>query len=87
MRGIVARLKATASDDQVTETARGPQEEAIIAYVDSLPEPQRTMMLMRHRDGKTYGQIAEALGWGKTAVLKSLSKIYSELRIALEPSG
>lgn len=83
MRSIVARLKATASDDQVTKTATERQEEAIYAYVDALPELQRTMLLMRLQGGQTYSEIAESLGLGKKVVLKSLSKIYSELRITL----
>jgi DNA-directed RNA polymerase specialized sigma24 family protein len=87
MRRIVAKLKATASDDQVTKTATEQQEEAIYAYIDALPELQRTMILLRHRDGQTYAQIAESLGLGKKVVLKSLAKIYAGLRISLEPSG
>lgn len=85
MQRIVAKLKASASDDQVTKTATEQQKQAIIAYVDALPEPQRTMILMRHNDGKTYAEIAESLGLGKKVVLKSLARIYSELRLSFEP--
>lgn len=81
MQRIVAKLKATASDDQVTEPTR---EEAIIAYIDALPEPQRTMILMRHRDGKTYVEIAASLSLGKKVVLKSLAKTYAELQAVCE---
>ena len=84
MRGIVAKLKATASDDQVTKVATDQQEEAIYAYIDALPELQRTMLLMRLENGQTYFEIAESLGLCRKVVLKSLAKIYSELRLTLQ---
>lgn len=87
MQRIVAKLRATASDDQVTKTASKQQEETIYAYIDALPEPQRTMILMRHNDGKTYSEIAEALGLGKKVVLKALARIYADLRMRAMPEA
>lgn len=69
MRGIVAKLKAAASVDQVTKATTEQQDEAIYAYVDALPELQRTILLMRLRDGQTYVEIAEALGLGRKVFL------------------
>lgn len=82
--GIVADIREAAEKHPLQESEQ--LDEAFRAYAASLHEPQRTMFL-RHLDGQTYVQIAESMCLGKKAVLKSLAKMYSELRISLEPSN
>jgi RNA polymerase sigma factor (sigma-70 family) len=81
-REVAATVKETAEERPLRTTDQ--QQQAINAYISSLPEPQRTMILMRHLDGQTYVQIAESLGLGKKSVLKSLARIYSELRLTFQ---
>lgn len=85
MRRIVAKLR-TAAD--IAEDRPIPQsdEEIVIQFVEGLPQPEREIFL-RHRQGETFRQIAAEMGIAPETALMSLSKVYSSLRVTLEPSG
>jgi hypothetical protein len=54
-----------------------PLDKAAQAYLDRLPEPQRTMLTMR-REGCSPTTIAKSMGLQARAVCKALSKIYAD---------
>ena len=53
----------------------------------SLPEETRTLLDMKHRQGKTCDQIATELGRPTGTVKSLLSRAYKTLRARLSPSG
>lgn len=56
-----------------------------IAYIESLKEPQRTIYF-KHQCGVKHQDIARSIGWGPQPVLKSLARIYRDLRFILLPT-
>ncbi len=55
------------------------------AAVEKLPPRQRQVLLLRVNEGLTYKQIAERLELSPRAVLRDLSRAYSQLRTRLDP--
>jgi RNA polymerase sigma-70 factor (ECF subfamily) len=55
------------------------------AAVNKLPPRQRQVLLLRVNEGLTYKQIAERLELSPRAVLRDLSRAYSQLRMRLDP--
>lgn len=82
MRRIVAKLTRTADD---AEDRPMPQsDDVVIRFVEGLPQLEREIFL-RRQHGETFRQIAESMGLAPETALKSLAKVYSQLRITLEP--
>lgn len=75
---VVTNVKEAAAEHQLQATER--QVQAMNAYIDSLPEPQRTIFEMR-RDGVDKEEIARRMGLGVKPVCKSLAKTFSNLRM------
>jgi len=77
---VIDRVQDLSS--QTPEDVPEQQRKHAIAYIESLQEPQRTMYL-QHRAGVNHKDIARSMGWGPKPVLKSLSRIYRDLRFIL----
>ena len=60
-------------------------DETVQAAVDQLPYRQKQVLLLRVNEGLTYKQIAERLELSPRAVLRDLSRAYSQLRMRLDP--
>lgn len=83
MRCIVATLQESGRDDgpECTRTERRQIER----YANELPEPSKSVLLHR-MTGMTPRQISNETGIEFTDVCRMLAKIYSALRVNLEPS-
>ena len=84
MHCIVATLTESGRDDgpECTRTER----RAIERYANTLPEPNKTVLIHR-LNGMTPREISNETGMAFTEVCRTLAKVYSELRVTLEPSG
>ena len=82
-RDVIDRVQDLSS--QTPEDVPEQQRKHAIAYIESLQEPQRTMYL-QHRSGVNHRDIARSMGLGAQPVLKSLARIYSDLRFILLPA-
>jgi RNA polymerase sigma-70 factor (ECF subfamily) len=79
-------------DDLPIESEQEPEnsvcqartDENVQAAVDKLPFRQRQVLLLRVNEGLTYKQIAERLSLSPRAVLRDLSRAYSQLRMRLD---
>jgi len=80
---VVDRVQDLASECPVDVPEQ--QRRSAIAYIESLQEPQRTMYL-QHRSGVNHRDIARSMGLGAQPVLKSLARIYRDLRFILLPA-
>lgn len=77
---VVAKVKDLADDDSLEATPE--QLQAMRNYLESLPEPQRTIA-KKHLDGVDKHEIARSTGLGLKPVCKSLARTFSHLRIIL----
>ena len=84
MRCVIATLGETDLDDgpECTRTER----RLIERYANELPEPSKSVLLHR-LNGMTPREISNETGIAFTDVCRMLAKLYSELRVTLEPSG
>lgn len=84
VRSIVGTLGDSGGDEgpECTRTER----RLIKRYASTLPEPSKSVLLHR-LDGMTPREISTATGLEFTDVCRMLAKLYSELRVTLEPSG
>lgn len=79
----LARMRDTAAAPGEYTAA----ETAIInRYVQSLGLTERAMFLAK-QSGLTTREISEEMGIDLTAVCRTLARLYSGLRVSLEPSG
>jgi RNA polymerase sigma-70 factor, ECF subfamily len=76
-------LQIEPSDEPENTVARSLVNKQVQAAVDTLPPRQRKVLVMHVNDGLTYVQIAEALGLTYRAVLRDLTRAYSQLRLQL----
>jgi DNA-directed RNA polymerase specialized sigma24 family protein len=82
-RDVVDRVQDLASECP----AKVPEQQKrhALAYIQSLHEPQRTMYF-KHQAGVNHKDIARSMGLGAKPVLKSLARIYRDLRFILLPT-
>jgi RNA polymerase sigma-70 factor (ECF subfamily) len=66
------------------DEATGDTMQALEDAVDRLPDLQRRVVLMRVVEGRTYGEIAEALGCNEAACKVRLSRALRHLRDELD---
>jgi DNA-directed RNA polymerase specialized sigma24 family protein len=94
---LVERLARETEEDQAfyaqimnlaASTTDGESIEKVVRdFVNTLPEPQRTMLNER-RKGRSPTEIAEAMGMQVRPVCQALAKIYADLRRFIrEPFG
>ncbi|MBM0108650.1 RNA polymerase sigma factor [Steroidobacter sp. S1-65] len=80
-------------DDLLIESEQEPENSVcqartdanVQSEVDKLPFRQRQVLLLRVNEGLTYKQIAERMELSPRAVLRDLSRAYSQLRMRLDP--
>lgn len=70
-----AAAKAAESEDAAPAT-----EEMVLQYLGALPEQERQMLTAWH-EGATRFEIAKNMNMQPEAVIRSLAKIYAELRL------
>jgi RNA polymerase sigma-70 factor, ECF subfamily len=73
VRWLLAAAPRPADDPERTRLVRGELGEVFDA-VNRLPDAQRVCFWMRHVDGLSQPEIAEALGFGKSYVCKLLQR-------------
>ena len=86
-----AGRNAVPLDEAAPSSARLPHEQLeaneqaslVRRLMDSLPELQRTIMLLRDIEGKTYQEIAETLGVSETQVKVYLHRARTRVRKGL----
>lgn len=76
-------LQVDAADEPENAVARFAVQEQVQAAVERLPPRQRVVLLLHVNDGLTYQQIAQQLGLSYRAVLRDLTRAYSQLRMQL----
>jgi RNA polymerase sigma factor (sigma-70 family) len=76
-------LQIDAADEPENAAARSLVQEHVQAAVQRLPQRQRVVLLLHVNDGLTYLQIAQQLGLSYRAVLRDLTRAYSQLRMQL----
>lgn len=81
MRRIIAKMRASRSDDRptLTESAR---MQLTREYAQRLMEPERSVFEMRQA-GKTTEQISQEMQIAPELVRSTLAKVYAELRVSL----
>ncbi|MBR1499852.1 MAG: sigma-70 family RNA polymerase sigma factor [Bacteroidaceae bacterium] len=86
-RNTVPLDKVEGSHLSVTGTQRALEAREQLSLVrrlmDSLPELQRTIMLLRDIEGQSYGEIAKELGISETQVKVYLHRARSKVRAGL----
>ncbi|MEZ5072005.1 MAG: RNA polymerase sigma factor [Bacteroidales bacterium] len=60
------------------------KKEFIQSLVDRLPEPQRSLVHLRHLEGKEYEEIAEMVNMNVNAIRVSLSRARKQMREMME---
>ena len=68
--------------DQVYESEE--KAEVIHSLVEALPEPQRSLVHLRHLEGKEYEEIAEMMNMNINAIRVSISRARKQMREMLE---
>ena len=66
------------------DAARSDEEGRLLSALNRLGRRYREVLVLRHLEGRSYAEIAEALGLGSAAVEKRLTRARSMLRKALE---
>ncbi len=63
---------------------RKENAELIHTLIIALPEPQRSLVHLRHLEGKEYGEIAEMVNMNINAIRVSISRARKQMREMLE---
>jgi DNA-directed RNA polymerase specialized sigma24 family protein len=59
------------------------EQQSLLAYPQTLPEPARTMLTLRRR-GMSPSEIARCMNLQPKAVCRALARIYSDMRFLLD---
>jgi RNA polymerase sigma-70 factor (ECF subfamily) len=73
-----------ASDDPGEDLEKQEQKEIIHTLIASLPEPQRSLVHLRHMEGKEYKEISEMVNMNVNAIRVSISRARKQMREMLE---
>ena len=68
--------------DQVYESAENA--EVIHTLIGLLPEPQRSLVHLRHLEGKEYEEISEIMNMNVNAIRVNISRARKQMREILE---
>ena len=69
------------ASDQLVEKERA---EVLKTLIDTLPEPQRSLVHLRHMEEKEYDEIAEMMNMNVNAIRVSISRARKQMREMLE---
>ena len=72
------------ADTPADKLERKEEVEVLQALIAALPEPQRSMVHLRHLEGKEYEEIAEMVNMNVNAIRVSLSRARKLMREMLE---
>jgi RNA polymerase sigma-70 factor (ECF subfamily) len=79
------RVKGDAYQETPAETLERKEEaEVIHALIKALPEPQRSLVHLRHMEGKEYDEIAQMVNMNVNAIRVSISRARKQMREMLE---
>jgi RNA polymerase sigma-70 factor (family 1) len=75
--------------DEYSETPaenleRKEEAEVIHSLIEALPEPQRSLVYLRHMEGKEYEEIARMVNMNVNAIRVSISRARRQMREMLE---
>jgi RNA polymerase sigma factor (sigma-70 family) len=79
-KSVPAKELSTPEDDLV----RKEKAALVRTLIASLPEPQRSLVHLRHMEGKEYEEISEMVNMNVNAIRVSLSRARKQLRDMLE---
>ena len=79
------RLKAAGHTETPADKLEQKEEvEMIHTLIAALPEPQRSLVHLRHLEGKEYEEIAEMVNMNVNAIRVSISRARKQMREMLE---
>jgi RNA polymerase sigma-70 factor (family 1) len=79
------RLKGDIYSETPAESLERKEEaEVIHTLITALPEPQRSLVHLRHIEGKEYDEIAEMVNMNVNAIRVSISRARKQMREMLE---
>ena len=72
------------SDSPADKLEQKEETEMIHALIAALPEPQRSLVHLRHLEGKEYEEISEMVNMNVNAIRVSISRARKQMREMLE---
>jgi RNA polymerase sigma-70 factor (ECF subfamily) len=72
------------TDTPEEELERKEEEKIVHQMIAALPEPQRSLIHLRHLEGKEYEEIAEMVNMNVNAIRVSLSRARKQMREMLQ---
>ncbi|MFZ5939974.1 MAG: RNA polymerase sigma factor [Bacteroidota bacterium] len=66
--------------DALEEMIRSEEQEGLLKLIDALPEPQRTLVQLRHMEGYPYEDIAKMMDMNVNAIRVSISRARAQLK-------
>lgn len=79
------QVKGEQHSDTPSETLEKKEEaEVLRTLIAALPEPQRSLVHLRHFEGKEYDEIAQMVNMNVNAIRVSISRARKQMRVMLE---
>ncbi len=79
------RVKGEAyTETPVDRLERKEEKEVVLSLIAALPEPQRSLVHLRHIEGKEYDEIASMVNMNVNAIRVSISRARKQMREVLE---
>jgi len=79
------RIKGEAyTETPVDRLERKEEKEVVLSLITALPEPQRSLVHLRHIEGKEYDEIASMVNMNVNAIRVSISRARKQMREVLE---
>jgi RNA polymerase sigma-70 factor (ECF subfamily) len=72
------------SETPVDSLERKEEKEIVLSLIAALPEPQRSLVHLRHIEGKEYDEIAAMVNMNVNAIRVSISRARKQMREMLE---
>jgi RNA polymerase sigma-70 factor (ECF subfamily) len=72
------------SDSPADKLEKKEEEKIIHTLIAALPEPQRSLVHLRHLEGKEYEEIAEMVNMNVNAIRVSISRARKQMREMLQ---
>lgn len=72
------------SETPVDSLERKEEKEVVLSLIAALPEPQRSLVHLRHIEGKEYDEIAAMVNMNVNAIRVSISRARKQMREMLE---
>ncbi len=72
------------SESPAESLERKEEKEIVLSLIAALPEPQRSLVHLRHIEGKEYDEIADMVNMNVNAIRVSISRARKQMREILE---